>query len=143
MKTLLSILALSVALFAQQVPVNQGFAFPPNGPCSPAPGAAVFCGDQPNGSGPVIFTFYDASGNKTTLTQLLNGITGPQGPQGLQGIQGATGPQGPSGPTGPQGPAGVVVGSKVTFNVNCPKGSGDIKAGWSANGCTLVVTAIQ
>jgi len=140
--------------FAQQQPVNYGYAFVANGPCTPFPQAAGFCADQPGGSGPAIGTFYDGTGKKVTLQQLLTGVQGPQGPAGPMGppgppgptgAQGDTGASGPQGPTGPQGPPGIAAGQTVTFGpMKCPKGSGTIQAGWSnPGGCTAVIVSVQ
>lgn len=87
--------------------INNGLSFPANGPCTPVSGYSGICGDDPNWTGSPTFTFYDASGNKTSLQTLLEGIVGPQGATGPQGQTGATGATGPAGAQGQQGLAGT------------------------------------
>lgn len=147
MKLIASILA--IFLFAGAAPTNGGFGWPDNGPCTPPGGTPGICNDQQT-SGPGTLVWFDANGNKTPFSAMV-GQQGPPGPQGLPGVNGTAGAAGPQGlqgiqgVQGVQGPPGVIVGSKLTVNVICPKGSGGVgnPNGWSANGCTLTVTAVQ
>lgn len=124
---LASIFGLAIVLMAT-TPINGGYAFPSNGPCTPVPGSTGICNDDGN------FVWYDVNGNKTPFSVMIgppgpagpqgtSGVQGPQGltgaqgdvgPQGIQGLQGATGQQGTTGAQGPQGVPGVIVGNIIS-----------------------------
>jgi hypothetical protein len=134
MKTLLLSIIIAFGSHAQgqTAPQNNGLSWSPNGVCTPYAGMSGMCGDQVGGIGPVIFTFYDASGKKATLQQLLTGVMGPQGPAGPQGVQGIAGPagaQGAPGPAGPQGPSGTASGTTIT--ITCGPSPGSIPKGFT------------
>jgi hypothetical protein len=116
MKTLLLsiIIAFGSHALGQTAPQNNGLSWAPNGVCTPYAGMSGMCGDQVNGIGPVIFTFYDASGNKTTLQQLLTGITGPKGDKGDAGAP---------------GPSGTASGTTIT--ITCGPSTGSIPKGFT------------
>lgn len=58
---------------------------------------------------------------------------------GMQGPKGDSGTIGPAGATG----VGFKIGTVVTFNVVCPKGSGTVSGGFTITGCKQTITAIQ
>ena len=123
------------------VPVNNGFAFGDNGPCTPAPGQAGICTD--NG----VLSWYDASGKVTPFAS-SQGPKGDPGPKGDKGDPGQS-IQGPKGDKGDQGDPGVIDGQTLTLgsvSASFPKGGkGNIQAGYSdANGTISgVVTGIH
>ena len=74
MRWLIILAALTFSAMAQTHVVTQGgLGFTPNGPCTPKAGAWGFCVDDPTWTNVGMWTFYDPSGTKTTLQQLING----------------------------------------------------------------------
>jgi len=120
-RVMMLILLLSAAAFAQR---PTGVTFWSDPQCTAPPLQAVeICVDASQG---YQWTWWLADGTKLNVPQDFKGPMGPAGPQGLQG------------------PAGVVqIGGTLTLNISCPKGSGTVQGGWSAKGCTAVVTAYQ
>ena len=120
-------------------PVNNGFIFGDNGPCTPVPNNAGICSD--NG----VMSWYDTSGKLTPFAA----SQGPKGDPGPKGDKGDPGQSGPKGDKGDQGDPGVIDGQTLTLGTvseTCPKGGkGSVQAGFSVANCTLsgVVTGIH
>lgn len=124
--SVIGIIAVTVLLLAS-APVNNGFGFPDNGPCTPPLTAPGFCND----SG--VLVSYDVTGKKTPIGAGPMGPMGPIGPigqtgasgnSGAQGPQGPTGSQGPTGPQGIQGPQGIPGTYPASFTLICDNGLG-------------------
>lgn len=150
--SVIGIIGVTVLLLAS-APVNNGFGFPDNGPCTPPLTAPGFCND----SG--VLVSYDTTGKKTPV---LN--PGPKGDKGDQGLSatvavgsvssGSAASVTDSGtqsaavlnfviPKGDKGDTGVVLGSVLTVTLVCPKGSGTVQSGFTSTACTIAVTGIK
>jgi len=106
--TLFFVLTLGCLSYAQ-TPINGGWSFGPNGPCTPGVGVVGICSNQTTVNGPAPLYWYDQQGNLTPFSAQTGpqGPPGPQGPAGAQGLQGPKGDQGIPGPAGMQGPQGM------------------------------------
>ena len=165
------LLLVATAALAQNVVKQAGISYGANGPCSPILGTVGYCGDDPTWSGVPQLVFYDALGNKYPLTSFIVPTQGPAGPPGAAATiavgQVSSGPtpavsnvgtgnaavldfvlqaggKGDKGDAGAPG-TGFAIGTKITFNITCPKGSGGVAQanGWQANGCVLTITNLQ
>jgi len=157
--------AIFVLLFMGAAPINGGLSFPANGPLTPT-GAGPGIGTDLDANGQPVFVWFDQNGVKTPFASMI----GPQGPPGTaatvavgsvtsgtppavtnSGTANAAilnfvlqpGDKGDPGIQGVQGPPGIVVGSVLTVNITCPKGTGTVGNGWTTTACTLTVTGVR
>lgn len=146
--SVIGIIAVTVLLLAS-APVNNGFGFPDNGPCTPPLTAPGFCND----SG--VLVSYDVNGKKTPVGAGAKGDPGIPATIAVGSVNsGSAASVTDSGtqsaavlnfviPKGDKGDTGLVLGSVLTVTLVCPKGSGTVQSGFTSTACTIAVTGIK